>query len=54
MEKIKDISELTLEDMSKIKFISKEEMKKMTFAELAIYMENLNKLENQYKKLIGE
>lgn len=49
--KIKKIEEMNLEEIEKMKFLSKQELKQLNFAELCIYMENLNKIETRYKKL---
>ena len=40
---IKKFDELTLEEINKMEFLEEEDLKKLSFAELCIYMENLNK-----------
>lgn len=50
---IKKIEELTLEEIENIYLPDKQELEKMEFAELCIYMENLNKLELRYKELLN-
>lgn len=52
--KFKKIEEMTLEELEKMKLLSKKEISKLGFAELCIYMESLNKLENRYKELKGQ
>lgn len=49
---IKKFDELSLEEINEIKFLSKEDLKKLSFAELCIYQENLNKIEARYEQLI--
>lgn len=49
---LKKYDELTLEDINKIKLLSKEDLKKLSFAELCIYQENLNKIKARYDELI--
>ena len=50
---IKKYEELTLKDINKIKFLDKQELKKLSFAELCIYLENLNKINERYQELEG-
>lgn len=45
---IKKIDELSLEEINRIEFLTKEDLKKMSFAELCIYQENLNKIKARY------
>lgn len=49
---LKKYNELTLEEINKIKLLSKEELKKLSFAELCIYQENLNKIKARYDELV--
>lgn len=49
---IKKIEELTLKEINQLQFLKKEDLKKMSFAELCIYMENLNKINERYQELI--
>ena len=50
---IKKFDELTLEEINSIQFLTKSDLKKLSFAELCIYMENLNKINKRYQELIG-
>lgn len=49
---LKKFDELTLEEINKIQFLSKEDLKKLSFAELCIYQENLNKIKARYDELV--
>lgn len=51
---IKKYEELTIKDINNIKFLGKEDLKKLSFAELCIYLENLNKINKRYQELIGD
>ena len=48
---MKKIEEMTIEEIEKVKLLNKQELHQLEFAELCIYMENLNKLEARYKEL---
>lgn len=50
---IKKFDELSLDEINSIDFLSKEDLKKLSFAELCIYQENLNKIKAQYDKLVS-
>ncbi len=50
---IKKIEDLTLEEIENIHLLDKQDIEKMEFAELCIYLENLNKLETRYKELLN-
>lgn len=49
---IKKIEEMTLEEINKLKFLEKSELKELSFSELCVYMENLNKIDQRYQELI--
>lgn len=49
---IKKFEELTLKEINSIQFLTKEDLKKLSFAELCVYMENLNKINQRYQELI--
>ena len=46
-----DFENMTLEDFDKVEFLSKDIIEKMSFAELCIYQEMLNKLKARYDEL---
>ncbi len=48
---INKMDELTKEEINHIKLLSKNELKKLSFAELCIYQENLNKIKARYEEL---
>ena len=49
---IKRIEELTLEEINEIDFLDKEELDKLSFGELCVYQETLNKIKARYDELI--
>lgn len=51
---IKRIDELTLEEIDNIEFLTEEEIKQMTFAELCIYQEQMNKIKARYIELMAK
>lgn len=48
---IKSIEEMTLEDIEQFPFYTNEDLKKLSFAELCIYQETLNKIKARYDEL---
>lgn len=50
---IKRIDELTLEEINEIEFLTEDEIKNMSFAELCIYQEQMNKIKARYDFLIN-
>ena len=48
---IKRIDELTLEEINDIDFLNEKEIKQLTFAELCIYQEQMNKVKARYMEL---
>ena len=48
---IKKFDELTLEEINKMEFLEEEDLKKLSFAELCIYMENLNKINERVETI---
>lgn len=50
---IKKFDELSLDEINSIDFLSKEDLKKLSFAELCIYQENLNKIKARYDQLVS-
>lgn len=50
---IKKIEELTLEEINEIDFLTEDEIKNMTFAELCIYQEQMNKIKARYDFLMS-
>ena len=48
---IKKIEDLTLDEINKLEFLAKQDLKKLSFAELCVYMENLNKINKRYEQL---
>ena len=49
---LKKYEDLTLEEINNLQFLEKEDLKKLSFAELSIYMEDLNKINKRYQELI--
>jgi len=50
---IKRIDQLTLEEINEIEFLTEDEIKNMSFAELCIYQEQMNKIKARYDFLIN-
>ncbi len=50
---IKKFDELSLDEINNIEFLSREDLKKLSFAELCIYQENLNKIKARYDQLVS-
>ena len=48
---IKKIEDLTLEEINEIDFLEKEELEKLSFGELCVYQEVLNKIKARYDEL---
>ncbi len=51
---IKRIEELTLEEINEFDFLEKEEIDKMSFGELCVYQEVLNKIKARYDELTAQ
>ena len=49
---MKKIEELTLKEINELKFLEKADLKKLSFTELCVYMESLNKVNKRYQELI--
>lgn len=47
------IDKLTLEEIEKIEFIDEKELEKLSFVELGLYLETLNKIKKRYEELQG-
>ena len=50
---IKRIDELTLEEINEIEFLTEDEIKNMSFAELCVYQEQMNKIKARYDFLMN-
>ena len=48
---IKKIEELTLKEINSMHFLTKEELKKLSFSEICVYMEWLNKVNERFQTL---
>lgn len=51
---IKKIENMTIEDINNIEFLNEEEIQELSFAELCIYQEQLNKIKARYDELKRE
>lgn len=51
---IKRIEDLTLDEINDMEFLTEEEIKQMTFAELCIYQERMNKIKARYMELTNQ
>ena len=48
---LKKIDELTLDEINKMLFLDESDLKKLSFSELCVYMETLNKINKRYIEL---
>ena len=45
------IDKLSIKEIEKIKFMDKKELDKLSFLELCLYLETLNKIKEKYENL---